>query len=56
MNVFQNNGVSAAQSMPHYRTHVVPRYPSSDPGRCFQETDFEITPVEELLRLADELP
>ncbi|MEI6665177.1 MAG: HIT family protein [Chloroflexota bacterium] len=26
MNIFQNNGVPAGQTVPHYHVHVVPRY------------------------------
>ena len=55
VNVFQNNGASAGQTVPHYHVHVVPRYPHSDPGRRFRERDFEHTPLEELQALADRL-
>lgn len=41
LNIFQNNGVDAGQSEPHYHVHVVPRYPGGDPHRIFHSTDFE---------------
>jgi histidine triad (HIT) family protein len=52
LGVFQNNGVSAGQTVAHYHVHVVPRYPSSDPGRRFREADFPHSPHEELERVA----
>ena len=55
VNVFQNNGRSAGQTVAHFHVHVVPRYPSSDPARRFREADFERTGLEELRVLAEEL-
>lgn len=55
VNVFQNAGVSAGQTVAHYHVHVVPRYPSSDPARRFREADYEITPKEQLEPLAETL-
>lgn len=55
VNIFQNNGASAGQTVPHFHVHVVPRYPTSDPGRCFREVDFVETPVEQLQDLAREI-
>ncbi len=55
VNVFQNNGRSAGQPVPHFHVHVVPRYPSSDPGRRFREAEFEPTGLGELRRIAEEL-
>ncbi len=55
VNIFQNNGVSAGQTVAHYHVHVVPRYPGSDPAQRFRERDFEHTPLDELLALADRL-
>lgn len=52
LNVFQNNGLTAGQTVPHYHVHIVPSYPGDPPGRIFRSEDFERTPYEELLRIA----
>jgi histidine triad (HIT) family protein len=52
VNVFQNNGRPAGQTVPHYHVHVVPRYPGSDPTRRFREADFEHSSLDELKALA----
>jgi histidine triad (HIT) family protein len=54
VNVFQNNGVRAGQSVAHFHVHVVPRYVSSKPWR-FHEVDVEHTPIDELEKIAVEL-
>jgi diadenosine tetraphosphate (Ap4A) HIT family hydrolase len=53
VNVFQNAGVAAGQTVPHYHVHVVPRYPSSDPARRFREADYDVVPKEQLRPIAD---
>jgi histidine triad (HIT) family protein len=53
LNIFQNNGRDAGQSVPHHHVHVVPRYPASDPRRIFQEADFTPVPFAEQLAVAD---
>ena len=55
VNVFQNNGASAGQTVAHYHVHVVPRYPGSDPAQRFRERDFDHTPLAELQALAERL-
>ena len=55
VNVFQNNGASAGQTVAHYHVHVVPRYPGSDPSQRFRERDFDHTPLAELQALAERL-
>lgn len=52
LNVFQNNGVRAGQSVSHYHVHLVPRYETSRPWRRFRESAFEHTAIEELENLA----
>jgi histidine triad (HIT) family protein len=53
LNIFQNNGVSAGQSVPHYHVHIVPSYPGDPAGRIFRAEEFERRPQEELLAIAD---
>ena len=55
LNVFQNNGVTAGQAVPHYHVHIVPSYPGDLPGRIFRSEDFERTPYEDLLRIAAQI-
>jgi histidine triad (HIT) family protein len=55
VNIFQNNGIPAGQTVPHYHVHVVPRYATSDPARRFRESDFDVTPLQELAAVAQEL-
>jgi histidine triad (HIT) family protein len=55
MSIFQNNGVKAGQSQPHYHVHVVPRYETSDPDQRFLERDFEVFPIAEQRALADRI-
>ena len=54
VNVFQNSGVRAGQSVAHFHVHVVPRYESSKPLR-FHEVDVEHTPIDGLEKIAREL-
>jgi len=55
LNVFQNNGLTAGQTVPHYHVHIVPSYPGDAPGRMFRSEDFERVPLEELLRVAAQI-
>jgi histidine triad (HIT) family protein len=53
LNIFQNNGLTAGQMVPHYHVHIVPTYPGDPPGRIFNSADFERTTVEYRLELAE---
>lgn len=55
LNMFQNNGVKAGQSIAHYHVHLVPRYASSERRRIFESDDYPHTPVEKLEEIASEL-
>lgn len=55
LNVFQNNGMKAGQSVSHYHVHLVPRYESSQPGRLFKASEYPVTPLDELLPVASQL-
>jgi histidine triad (HIT) family protein len=52
LNVFQNNGVTAGQTVPHYHVHLVPSYPGDEPGRIFRSADVERLRQDELLAIA----
>jgi diadenosine tetraphosphate (Ap4A) HIT family hydrolase len=53
VNVFQNAGIAAGQTVPHYHVHVVPRYPASDPAKRFREADYDVTPAEQLRAIGE---
>ena len=56
LNVFQNNGHTAGQTVGHYHVHLVPSYPGDPPGsRIFRSDDFERTPYEERLVVAERI-
>jgi histidine triad (HIT) family protein len=55
LNVFQNNGISAGQTVPHYHVHIVPSYPGDPAGRIFKSEEFERRPREELLEIAAQI-
>lgn len=52
VNVFQNNGVAAGQTVPHYHVHVVPRYSGSDPFRVFDRKDQVLIDFEQCQKIA----
>lgn len=54
-NLFQNNGVSAGQTIPHCHTHLVPRYAGSDSRKIFREEEYPHTPLAQLEQLAQRL-
>ena len=55
VNVFQNNGKSAGQTVSHVHVHVVPR-PAGDEGPAiFGEAYFEKTPIEERFAIAERI-
>lgn len=55
MSIFQNNGLSAGQSEPHFHVHVVPRYATSDPERRFLQRDYEVLPMDRQRAIAEEI-
>jgi histidine triad (HIT) family protein len=52
INIFQNNGISAGQTVAHYHVHVVPRYPGDPGDKVFHADEFERTSLEERLQIA----
>ena len=52
LNIFQNNGLTAGQTVAHYHVHIVPSYPGDPPGRIFHSSEIERTSYEYRLDLA----
>ena len=55
LNIFQNNGITAGQTVPHYHVHIVPSYPGDQPGRIFRSEDVERRSYEELVAIASNI-
>lgn len=51
-NLFQNNGVAAGQTIPHFHLHVVPRYGDHDPRKIFSEKECPIISKDERIEIA----
>jgi histidine triad (HIT) family protein len=51
LNVFQNNGVAAGQSVPHYHVHILPRH-NADGYVIYGSEDFPRTPMDDRLKIA----
>ncbi|MEM7128856.1 MAG: HIT family protein [Chloroflexota bacterium] len=52
LNIFQNNGSAAGQSVPHVHIHIVPRYHDKEPAKVYSEKHVNKTPFEERVTLA----
>lgn len=52
LNVFQNSGVTAGQTVGHYHVHVLPSHPGNDPSRFIGPEERAHVPAEERSRLA----
>lgn len=55
LNIFQNNGISAGQTVAHYHVHVVPRYAGDLGDKVFHADEVEPTPYEERLLIAQRI-
>lgn len=52
LNVFQNSGVTAGQTVGHYHVHVLPSHPGDDPSRLIRPEERAYVTAEERSRLA----
>lgn len=52
LNIFQNSGVTAGQTVAHYHVHVLPSHPGNDPNRFIRPEERAYVSAEERSRLA----
>ena len=52
LNIFQNNGVDAGQTEPHFHVHVVPRYAGGDPRKIFSSAEVEPVGMDQQMAVA----
>ncbi len=52
INIFQNNGVTAGQSIGHSHVHIVPSYPGEPPPLLVKREELVVTPFSERQDLA----
>lgn len=52
LNIFQNNGVDAGQTEPHFHVHVVPRYAGGDACKIFRSADVEPVGMDQQMDVA----
>lgn len=55
LNVFQNSGVSAGQTVAHYHVHVLPSHPDNDPSRFVRPDERAYVPIEVRSELAQRI-
>lgn len=55
LNVFQNNGVSAGQTVAHYHIHVLPSHPDNDPNRFIRPEERVYFAIDDRSRLAAQI-
>lgn len=55
LNIFQNNGSLAGQTVAHYHVHIVPRYRDAPTAQFFSSENFPRTPFEERVLIAEHI-
>lgn len=55
LNVFQNSGISAGQTVGHYHVHVLPSHPGDDPSRFIRPEERVYVPLMDRAELAERI-
>lgn len=55
LNVFQNSGVTAGQTVAHFHVHVLPSHPGNDPARFPRPEESVYLPIEVRSELARQI-